>query len=112
MKLYRFATYAWGVLAYNLAVILWGAYVRASGSGAGCGSHWPTCNGEVIPRAKSVATVIEFAHRASSGLAFLLVAAQLVWGLRLFPRRHPARTAAIAAMALMGTEALIGGGLV
>ena len=43
----RFAKYAWGVLAYNLVVILWGAFVRATGSGAGCGSHWPLCNGEV-----------------------------------------------------------------
>ena len=50
MKFGRFAIYAWGVLAYNIVVILWGAYVRASGSGAGCGSHWPLCNGEVVPR--------------------------------------------------------------
>jgi heme a synthase len=100
------------VLAVTVVVILWGAYVRASGSGAGCGSHWPTCNGEVIPRPRSVATVIEFTHRATSGLAFLLVAAQLVWAVRLFPRRHAARRAAIAAMAFMGSEALIGGGLV
>ena len=52
MKLNRFAYFAWAVVAYNLAVILWGAYVRASGSGAGCGSHWPLCNGEVVPRAR------------------------------------------------------------
>ncbi|HYX40239.1 MAG TPA: COX15/CtaA family protein, partial [Pyrinomonadaceae bacterium] len=58
----RFAVYAWGVLAYNLAVILWGAYVRASVSGKGCGSHWPLCNGEVIPTAPQLKTLIEFAH--------------------------------------------------
>ncbi len=45
----RFAAFAWGVLAYNVAVILWGALVRATGSGAGCGGHWPLCNGEVLP---------------------------------------------------------------
>src|SRR4051812_22417087 len=56
----RVARLAWGVLAYNVAVILWGAYVRASGSGAGCGAHWPLCNGEVVPRAAAVATLIEF----------------------------------------------------
>ena len=50
---------AYGVLAYNLAVILWGAFVRATGSGAGCGSHWPTCTGEVVPRAASVETAID-----------------------------------------------------
>ena len=53
----RFARYGWGVLAFNLLVILWGAYVRASGSGAGCGAHWPLCNGEVIPRAPAFETL-------------------------------------------------------
>src|SRR5690349_14995615 len=47
----NFTRFAWGVLGWNLLVILWGAYVRASGSGAGCGSHWPLCNGEVVPKA-------------------------------------------------------------
>ncbi len=45
----RFTTYAWTALGANLLVILWGAFVRATGSGAGCGSNWPTCNGEIIP---------------------------------------------------------------
>ena len=36
-------------VAYNLAVIVWGAFVRATGSGAGCGDHWPMCNGEALP---------------------------------------------------------------
>jgi len=69
----RFAKYAWGVLAYNLVVILWGAFVRASGSGAGCGSHWPLCNGEVIPRIPQIETLIEFTHRLMSGAALLSV---------------------------------------
>ena len=47
----KVARFAWAVLAYNVAVILWGAYVRATGSGAGCGNHWPLCNGEIVPRA-------------------------------------------------------------
>lgn len=57
MKLTRFAKYTWFMLAVNLGVILWGAYVRATGSGAGYGSHWPLCNGEVIPRSKQIAPV-------------------------------------------------------
>ncbi|MFN8454080.1 MAG: COX15/CtaA family protein [Anaerolineae bacterium] len=73
VKLDRFAKYVWTVLAYNLAVILWGAFVRASGSGAGCGSHWPLCNGEVIPRTPQMETLVEFTHRLTSGLALLLV---------------------------------------
>ena len=71
----RLARSAWAVLAYNVVVILWGAIVRATGSGAGCGSHWPLCNGVVLPNAEKASTLIEFAHRATSGIALLLVVA-------------------------------------
>jgi cytochrome c oxidase assembly protein subunit 15 len=107
-----FTRFAWTVLGYNLLVVAWGAFVRATGSGAGCGKHWPTCNGEIVPRSPAAATVIEFAHRVSSGVALLLVVALLVWALRAFPRGHAARKAAVAAMALMITEALVGAALV
>ena len=108
----RFALFAWLVLVYNLAVVAWGAFVRATGSGAGCGRHWPTCNGVVVPRAPSAATLIEFSHRLTSGLALLLVVALAVWAFRAFPRRHVVRRAAVASVALILTEALIGAGLV
>ncbi|HEV2764869.1 MAG TPA: COX15/CtaA family protein [Pyrinomonadaceae bacterium] len=108
----RFATYAWLVLAYNLAVILWGAYVRATGSGAGCGSHWPLCNGEVIPRAPEVATLIELTHRATSGVALLLVLALPFWAFRAFPKKHPARLGSVLSVVFILTEALVGAGLV
>jgi cytochrome c oxidase assembly protein subunit 15 len=107
-----FTRFAWSVLGVNLAVVAWGAFVRATGSGAGCGRHWPTCNGAVIPRAPAVETVIEFAHRASSGVALLLVVALAIWALRAFPRPSPVRGAAVAALALMIAEALLGAGLV
>ena len=68
----KFQHAAWGVLGFDVLVILWGAFVRATHSGAVCGSHWPTCNGEVIPFASRVESLIEFTHRATSGLAFLL----------------------------------------
>src|SRR5215470_5122525 len=84
MKLDRFAKYAWFALAFNLMVIVWGAYVRASGSGAGCGSHWPLCNGEVIPGSPTIKTIVEFSHRLSSGLALLLVAGAFVWAFRAY----------------------------
>jgi heme A synthase len=108
----RLARFAWAVLSGNVLVILWGAFVRATGSGAGCGGHWPTCNGEVIPRAPATATLIELSHRASSGLAFFLVLG--LGGLVLYrtPREHPARVAAVLAMALMLTEVLIGAAIV
>jgi cytochrome c oxidase assembly protein subunit 15 len=107
-----FTRYAWSVLAVNLGVVAWGAFVRATGSGAGCGRHWPTCNGQIIPRAPAMETAIEFGHRASSGIALLLVVALVVWAVRALPRGHPARKAAWASLALMVAEALVGAGLV
>lgn len=112
MKDQRFARYAWGVLMYNLLVIVWGAFVRATGSGAGCGDHWPLCNGEVIPRAPELETIIEFSHRLTSGLALLSVVVLLVWAYRAYPRGHRVRKAALVTMILMVIEALIGAGLV
>ncbi len=112
MKLNRFAIYAWGVLVYNLGVILWGAYVRATGSGAGCGNHWPLCNGQVLPRSPQVETMVEFTHRASSGLALVLVVGLLIWAFRTYPRGHTVRVGAGGSMLFMITEALVGAGLV
>ncbi len=108
----RFARWSWIVLAINLAVILWGAVVRATGSGAGCGSHWPLCNGEVIPRPERLETLIEFSHRLTSGLALISVVALWIAALLRFPRRHAARFWATASLLLMLAEAAVGAGLV
>lgn len=108
----RFARFAWKVLAYNVAVVLWGAFVRATGSGAGCGRHWPRCNGTVIPRNPSVETLIEFTHRATSGIALLAVVAMLWMAFRRFPAGHAARKGAGWSMVLMLTEAGVGASLV
>ena len=108
----RFALYAWGVLGYNMAVILWGAYVRASGSGAGCGNAWPRCNGQATPNGPTAATLIEFTHRAMTVLDLVLVAALLVWAWRTFGRRHRATLGAALASLFLLTEALIGAALV
>ncbi|WP_242343682.1 COX15/CtaA family protein [Anaeromyxobacter terrae] len=107
-----FTRFAWAVLTYNLLVVAWGAFVRATGSGAGCGKHWPMCNGQVVPRAPAVETVIEFTHRAMSGVALLLVVALVVAAVRAFPAGHPVRKAAWASLGLMILEALVGAGLV
>ena len=112
MRLTTFAKYAWGVLFFNIFVILWGAVVRATGSGAGCGSHWPLCNGEVIPLAPRIETIVEFVHRLSSGLAFLLVLGLFLWSLRAFPKGNKIRFAAGLSFLFIITEALIGAGLV
>ena len=63
--------FAWGLLGYEILVVAWGGYVRASGSGAGCGRHWPMCNGEILPRAPRIETLIELSHRVSSGGALV-----------------------------------------
>ena len=108
----RFVRFAWAVLGWNFLVVLWGAFVRATGSGAGCGSHWPLCNGEVIPPSPTVQTMIEFTHRLTSGLALAGVAA-LVWlARRLFPRGHAVRAWAWASLAFILIESLLGAGLV
>jgi heme A synthase len=108
MKLGRYAIYAWSVLGYNLLVILWGAFVRASGSGAGCGSHWPLCNGEVIPLARPVATLIEFSHRMTTGLAGLLVIGLVVGAWRAFPRGSAVRLGAALSLAFILIEGMVG----
>ncbi len=108
----RFSRYAWFTLAFNIGVILWGAVVRATGSGAGCGSHWPLCNGEVMPRAPRIETLIELSHRLTSGIALLLVVGLVVWAFRSRPRGHAARRAAVFTLVLMLTEAAVGAGLV
>ncbi|HEV8582613.1 MAG TPA: COX15/CtaA family protein [Thermoanaerobaculia bacterium] len=108
----RFARYSWFTLACNVAVILWGTIVRATGSGAGCGSHWPLCNGVVLPRAPRIETVIEFSHRLTSGLALLLVVGLVVGAFRLRPKGDATRKAAVFSMIFMLGEAAVGAGLV
>jgi heme A synthase len=108
----RVARFAIWTLASNLLVVLWGAVVRATGSGAGCGSHWPLCNGVVVPHSPSVETLIELTHRATSGLALLMVVALAIWCWRAFPRRHVVRRAALASVVLILAEAGVGAGLV
>ncbi|MBC7396506.1 MAG: COX15/CtaA family protein, partial [Bdellovibrionales bacterium] len=99
-------------LAYSLIVIGWGAFVRASGSGAGCGAHWPLCNGEVIPTSQRLQTLIEFTHRGSSGISIALVAIGFFWARRLAEKGSPIRKAAgLTAIAIV-LEALLGAGLV
>ena len=108
----RFTLYAWATLAYNLAVVVWGAYVRATGSGAGCGNRWPLCNGEVTPHSPAAATIIEFTHRATSALDLALVALLVVWAFRAFPRGSSVRLGAMLSAVFLATEALLGAALV
>lgn len=107
-----FARFAWVTLAYTIAVVLWGAIVRATGSGAGCGESWPLCNGQLVFGTPALAKAIEFAHRASTGVDGVLIAALAVWAWRAFRRGHPARFGAMLTVILLIVEALLGAALV
>jgi cytochrome c oxidase assembly protein subunit 15 len=104
--------FAWGVVAYNVAVIVWGAAVRATGSGNGCGEHWPLCQGTVVLQHPTIAAMIELAHRATSGIDVLCVVALAFWTFRAAPKRHLARAWAVAVLVLTFNEALLGALLV
>ena len=105
----RFALW---VLGYNVAVALWGAMVRATGSGAGCGAHWPLCNGQMLPHSPAVETLIELVHRVMSGVAILLLVALVIGAFRSLPRGHAGRRSAVAAALFMVLEAAVGAALV
>jgi len=107
-----FRRFAWGLLGYTIFVILWGGFVRASGSGAGCGDHWPLCGGEIIPRAPALNTIIEFGHRLTSGFAGILAILLVVWAFVAFGRRNSVFRAAVATFVFMMLEGALGAGLV
>jgi heme A synthase len=108
----NFARFAWAVLAYNLLVILWGAYVRASFSGDGCGAHWPTCGGQFLPTDLAKPMLIEFTHRMMTTLDVMATAALCFWAFRAFPKRHRVRRYSAYAAGFLLIEALLGAGLV
>jgi len=107
-----FARFAVFSVVYNLLVIAWGAFVRATGSGAGCGDHWPMCNGEVVPRAPEIETIIELIHRVTSGGALILAVVLVVGAVRAWPKGSAARRWAWTTLAFMIVEALVGAAIV
>jgi heme A synthase len=108
----RFARFAWALLAYTLLVILFGAVVRITGSGAGCGQHWPSCNGALLQMPQTLKTTIEYTHRATSALSVFAIIALLVAAFRVYPAGHAARAAAGMAGVMILVEALLGAFLV
>jgi cytochrome c oxidase assembly protein subunit 15 len=106
------ARFAWFVVFYNILVIVWGALVRASGSGAGCGNRWPLCNGQIVPVSPGFHTIIEFTHRTMVGGSTLLVLALLVWTFRATVKHQAARALAVVSTLLLLNEAFLGALLV
>jgi cytochrome c oxidase assembly protein subunit 15 len=98
-----------GLLIFTFGVILWGAYVRMSGSGDGCGPNWPHCKGSLAQKK----TAIEFFHRASSGLCLLLTLICSFWVLKTEKSPHPlVRKTAYVAIGSILLESALGAGLV
>jgi len=108
----NFARFAWVVLAYNLAVILWGAFVRASFSGDGCGAHWPTCAGQLLPTAMAKPRLIEFTHRMMTTLDVILTGILCAWAFLAYPKKHAVRRYSLWTVGFLVIEALLGAGLV
>lgn len=112
-----FAKYAWFALGYNVLVIVWGVFLRASKSGDGCGEHWLTCNGELIPSAPQFKTIIEFSHRMTTAIDGIVMLILLGWAIKLFRDSRTTQSkqvlyAAIGSFVFVITEAAVGAGLV
>lgn len=108
----RYHHWAWGLVVYTVFVIIWGAWVRISHSGDGCGNHWPLCEGSFIPQNAEQKTWTEYLHRLTSGFYGLFVAALTVWAFRLFPKKSAQRQIAMSTFILMIVEAGLGAALV
>lgn len=104
--------FAWLVVAYNVLVVLWGALVRATGSGAGCGNHWPLCNGVVIPISPTLHTIIEFTHRQMVTLSVFTMIALVAWTWRSTIKGMAARVFVTLSAILLLNEAFLGAMLV
>ncbi len=112
MKRISIYSLALTALITNVVVILQGAVVRITGSGAGCGSHWPTCNGTIVPLNPTLETGIEFSHRLLSVVVLALGVWLLVRARRLGRERPGLAAFATLAFVFLVVEALIGGATV
>lgn len=108
----RFARFVWAVLVYDVLVVLWGAYVRATFSGDGCGQHWPLCNGDIVPHAEQTKTIVEYTHRVSSGITLVLSILLFVLARRRYEKGSAVRLGATLSLVFTASEALVGAALV
>lgn len=112
MKRSQYKQFAFGLLFYTMIIILWGAWVRISHSGDGCGDTWPLCNGVLIPEELRGKTWVEYGHRLTSGI-YGFLAIYFYWAARkLYDKKHPARFWALLTLIFTISEALLGAKLV
>jgi len=100
------------VLWLTVAVVIGGALVRATDSGAGCGESWPICGGRLIPDIGTHHTAIEISHRLMTGLLGIVLVTLFLTVRRRFARTHRLRRAVSAAGILLIVESLLGASLV
>lgn len=108
----RIRLLAWSVLWLTVAVVIGGALVRATDSGAGCGESWPICGGQIIPEIGNYHTAIEVSHRLMTGLLGFFVIALYVLVRRDFPKQHRLYRAVVVGGILLIVESLLGASLV
>ncbi len=106
-----FTRYAWIFVSYMILVILFGAWVRITGSGDGCGANWPDCHGDFIPEIDEHATLIEYTHRVTAGILGPMGLVLIGWAYKRFGTNR-VFWASIVTMAFIIFESLIGAGLV
>src|SRR6266567_769034 len=105
----RFVTLAWTAAGCAYLLIVLGAVVRISGSGMGCGDHWPLCNGHLFPPLDDIRTVIEWSHRLLASLVSVLVLALAALAWRGAGSLEPGvRGAAYTALVLLIVQVLLG----
>ncbi len=113
----RYTVLAWTAAAAAYLLIVLGAVVRITGSGMGCGDHWPLCNGHLFPPWNDIGTVIEWSHRVVAALVSALVVALAVYAWRLGPSSgipglapgvSRASRAAFVALGLLVLQVLLG----
>ena len=105
-----FKNYSLFTLIFTLLTIFWGAWVRLSFSGDGCGNSWPLCENKVFP--ENIKALTEWMHRLSSGLSLIFILLLLVMAFKIYPKNHGVRSFSTASFILILIEALIGAGLV
>ena len=106
----HFLTWAWIAVGCTYLLIVLGAVVRITGSGLGCGEHWPLCNGHLFPPLNDLPTVIEWSHRLVAAVVSALVVglALLGWRLTGAGSLESGVRAAYAAVVLLVVQVLLG----
>jgi heme o synthase len=104
-RLLRRLAWTGAVLAFGLIVL--GGVVRITGSGMGCGAHWPLCHGEWFPPL-DLPTMIEIGHRWAAALVSILVLAMTAVAWFRHRSEPRLRTPATLALVLLVVQVLLG----